>query len=147
MHESGGVVDAIAYHRDPGVDLKLSNDSGLVLWQDSRVNLVDANVPADPLCRALVVTGDEDRPETCFAQRGDGRDGVRSECIAQGDNAQRASIPSDGDHGASRGLQVFDGLTKRREVNIEVGEEARTADEDLAGVDACNDTPSGERLE
>ncbi len=148
LHQSGGIVDAIADHRHSSMGrLKLSHDRGLVLRQHFSVHLVYADFQADALCCALVVAGDEDRFQPRFAQRGDCGDRIRPKCIAQGDNAQRAPVPRNGDHGASRRLQTFDGSAQWREVDIPVGEEARASDDYFPGFDTRDDTFARKCLE
>jgi hypothetical protein len=111
------------------------------------MHLVDAEITGYTPRRPLIVACDQDRLETGIAQRGDGRNGVRSERVAQRDATQRATLTRDGDHGPPRRLESVDAHVKLREVDITVGEEPRAADENLAGADARDDTLSGERLE
>src|SRR5699024_127521 len=58
LGEGGGVVDAVADHRDDlALGLQAGDDVDLVLGQDLGDDLVDTDLGGDPTSNGLIVTG------------------------------------------------------------------------------------------
>ena len=100
LGERGGVVDAVADHRDDAAfGLQAPDDVGLLGRQDLGDDLVDADLGRDRAGGRLVVAGQQHRPQPERLQRRDGLGGAVLDGVGDDEHGGRLSVPAGGDRG------------------------------------------------
>ena len=105
MGEGGGVVHAVADHRDhPARGLQVADGVELALRGDPGTDVLDAGVVGDGAGGAGVVAGEQDRGQPEPAQSGDGLTAGGLDGVGDADRAARLPVPRHDGHGGARGL-------------------------------------------
>ena len=87
------VVDTIACHRNgPALSPESLDDLALVLWQHLRLNLGDAELGGNGLCRRIVVSGQHDHANASCLQRGNGGWRGRLDWVGDRDDAGHLAV-------------------------------------------------------
>ena len=141
LRERGGVVDAVADHRDdPPLGLQATHDVDLVRREHLGDDLVDADRGGHRVRGGGVVAGEQQRTEP---ERPQGRDrfrGGRLDRVGDGEQPARLAVPGHEHRGPSRGLGGLPGgVQPGRDLDAPVGEEGGPPDLDAVAVDHAFD--------
>jgi hypothetical protein len=101
--QGGGVVGAVAGHRDDvALFAQLADDGVLLLGGDAGAHVVDAELARDGAGGGLVVAAEHEQAQAALAQ---GREGARRDGVGQGEEGRELAVDRDADDGVAAGSQ------------------------------------------
>src|SRR5690606_21442742 len=143
-----GVVHAVAGHRnDASLVAQHFDDLLLVLGQDLRVNLVNAELPRDRLGGGAVIAGEHDDADAFAVQRLQrlGRRPLYG--IGDGEDARDLAIHGGEDRGRAIGAELVGYVRERVRGDADLHQILRVAERDCLALDLADDTLADGRVE
>jgi hypothetical protein len=117
LHQGRGVIDAVAYHRDPiTVALELPDSLRLILGQYLGTILGNANLLRNSPSGAGVVTGQHHRLQAQLPHALDRLAGVGLDLVGDWNEGRRGPAHSQNDHGIAIRLQLLNPPADRAEI-------------------------------
>ena len=144
--QSGRVVDAVADHCRLALCLEFANLQLLALRQDARDDLVDTCLPADCLCRPLIIAREHDDADAHVLQLAHRLRAVFFDHVRHGNHAEQLSVQTEIERRLARiaaGLRLLPDL--RGDLRLRADEGIVAAAKRLSFKN-CFQAVSGQRL-